>query len=455
MQRFDRGRASAAVLILLSILGSFALILGADPAAVGQAPAQATALAWPVRLPLVVSRFDLRPARPTVPPTSPPVTPRPTSTHTPTPAPTTPLPPGTPGVPACSVTRGDAGGFRFSLDGGATIASNATRLAPLAYTWDLDVDPRDPNVILQLHERTLYRSADAGCTFQPLAQLSRSWTDVTRAPSRPDVLVLTSFLTDGPAGLAWSEDAGVTWHEEPLPEDALGFAIDPADPWHWAFVGRTPNLYVRPNRDVRWEARVIPGLPEPAGTVVTAAAAAPSRWGRWLVGTMTQGVVFTDDLGINWRPASEGFGGSVGEPAEPVIASVVAWLVFAPSDADVAYVVLNRVGRNQSQRAIYRTGDAAMTWQGRVVDGQPVGDRSAQLTGGTRVFVSPYDPNTALFAFGTYFNAYGTDLFRSTDGLQTLDVSHFDGFYEIETLAFGPPGSLVRYLGVSSDIPPR
>ena len=88
MQRFDRGRASAAALILLPILGSFALVLGAHPAAVGQAPAQATALDWPVRLPLVVSRFDLRPARPTVPPTSPPVTPRPTATRTPTPTPT-------------------------------------------------------------------------------------------------------------------------------------------------------------------------------------------------------------------------------------------------------------------------------------------------------------------------------------------------------------------------------
>jgi hypothetical protein len=425
------------------------------PAAAQSGPRQpttpvATAILPPVNLPLLSALADLQPPNATAVPTSAAASVTPPPSLTPTPGPTVPH---TPGVPACDETRGDAGGFRFSRDGGVTLAPNATRLPNLAYTWDLDVDPRDPDVILELHEHTLFRSADAGCTFAVLATFERSWTELTRAPSDPMVLVLTSFLGSGDAGsLLWSADAGVTWQAEPLPEDALAFAIAPNDPWQWAFVGRTPALYLRTGRDTRWEARPITGLPGGSASI-TSAASAPSQWGRWLVGSMVDGLHRTDDNGTTWQPASVGLGGMVGEPPEPVTAQVVAWVAIAPSDADVAYIVVNRVGRDQSQRAIYRSGDGAATWQPRVVDGQPVGDRKADLTGGTRVFVSPDDPDTVLFPFGLSFGGYGTDLFRSRDGLAKLDVSHFDGFYEVMALGFGPTGTELRYLGTSSDIP--
>jgi hypothetical protein len=138
-----------------------------------------------------------------------------------------------------------------------------------------------------------------------------------------------------------------------------------------------------------------------------------------------------------------------------VVALVVSWVAFDPADADVAYAVVNQVGINQSLRGIWSTPavDIDAPWDRRVTDGQPVGDRTVQLTGGTRVFISPHDPGTVLFAFGATFGGYGTDLFRSDDALVTLAVSHFNDFYEVFALAFGPPSTPVRYVGVSSDIP--
>ena len=409
----------------------------------------------PMTFPLLARGARLRSPAATPPRTAPPPTPSPTpdlATATPTPTPTAASPtatagPATPGVPTCDKTRGDAGGFRFSLDDGASLAPNARPLAPLAYTWDVDVDPRDPDVVLELHQGALYESRDAGCTFS-LAARPGDWDQLIRAPSQPDLLVAASVFR---SALSYSEDGGHSWAtEEALPTDVFGLAIAPDDPWHWTFVGRDGVLYERPNRATRWTAFPIPGL---SGQSVTAAAAAPSQPGRWLVGTGGAGLFRTDDNGRTWRPVDAELRGEVGTPPDPVTALVVAWVTVSPTDADVAFVVVNRVGRQNSQRGIWRSADGGESWSLRVEDDQGVADRVAVITGGTRVFVSPRDPDHVIFPYGLSFQGYGTDLFRSHDGLATLAVSHFDGFYEVFALEFGPPESNVLLLGVSSDIP--
>jgi len=370
-----------------------------------------------------------------------------------TPAPPTPTPTRRldAGVPACGRTTGDAGGFRFSRDGGVTLAPNARRLANLAYTWDLDVDERDPDVILELHEGSVYRSTDAGCTFLRLSTPggTGAWHDLVRAPSAPDLIVATSL--DFPE-VRVSTDGGATWEPEPVPEDVVRLAIDPEDPWRWTMAGRGPALYVRPSREARWEARPL-ALGE--GQQIVSAAAAASVPGRWLVGTSSAGLFRTEDGGETWEPASAGLYGEIGQPPERVGAVVVVSVAFAPSDPDVAYAVVNRVAMQGGERGIWRTADAGRTWERRVVEGDKVGQTPATLTGGTRVFVSPLDPDRTFFVFGAAFGGYGTDLFRSADGLRTLATSHFDGFHDVFAIAFGPAATDVVFLGASSEIPPH
>jgi hypothetical protein len=346
-------------------------------------------------------------------------------------------------VPGCTRTQGDRGGLRFSLDGGATLAPNATRLDPLAYTWDIDLDPRDPDVLLELHQGTLFISQDAGCTLHVLAELQRSFDDLVRAPSNPELLVATTVFA---SEIGISRNGGADWIVEPVPDDVVHMAIDPENAEHWVFAGRN-GLYERASGDDRWSALPVP-LRDSAS--ITTATHAPTG----LIGDAVSGVFLTEDL-ATWVESNTGLGGEIGEPPEPVQAIVPVWLTFAPGDESVAYLSVNRVGRNKSERGLWRSDDGGATWTNRVVEGQLVGDLRVELTGGTRVFVSPHDPNHALFAFGATINGYGTDLFRSSDGLASLEVSHFDDFYEVFAVAFGPPDSRVLFVGASSDIPMR
>jgi photosystem II stability/assembly factor-like uncharacterized protein len=419
------------------------------------------------------------------------------------------LPPGLPtpdlgaGVPECGQTRGDAGGLRISLDDGAKLLPNVTTLAPLAYTWDLDVDPRDADVLLQLHQGALYRSADAGCSLSKLPNVPQGgWDKLVRAPSRPEVWVLASVFE---SRLAWTADDGATWTTEQLPDDVMHFAIDPGDDgvigpgpgplplglahmqpasrgqsglqlqtlaqdepdpaFHWTFAGRRSFLYTRTATDQKWELKAIP---LPANQSIISAVHAPKRLPdggtRWIVGASTRGLWRSDNGGETWSEANEGLFDAVGDPPTDVTAVVPAWISVAPSDPDWVYAVLNQVayadGRDAGGRGIWRSEDGGGTWTRAVADGQAapgagggVGPEQVTLTGGTRVFVAPEDPRRSYFAHGNYFQGYGTDFFRSVDGLATLRASHFDDFYEIFDLAFGPPGSAVLFVAASSDIP--
>lgn len=392
--------------------------------------------------------------RPTDPPTAAPPSPTPSLTPgpsaSPTASPTATVEPtaAVPGVPACRETRGDAGGLRFSLDGGRSLAPNRQRLAPLAYTWDLLQDPRDPQVILELHEGRVYRSRDAGCTLELLGILPAgvAWDRLARAPGRPDFLVASSVFAHA---AAWSEDGGATWTlERDLPDDVVNLVIAADDPWHWAFAGRD-GMVERAGRAARWSVTPLPV----GGDSIVSAAPLPGRWGDWLLGTNFHGPYRFDAATRIWQAVAPQLREPVGQPPDPVLSVVTVWVAVAPGDADAQFVVVNRVGRVRAQRAIWASVDGGATWRERVVDDQQVGDRRVTLTGGTRLFVSPHDPLAVFLPFGSFFQDYGTDLFRSTDGLETLEVSHFDGFYEVMAMAWGPPDTGVLYVAASSDRP--
>ncbi len=492
---------------------------GRDP---GSVQAQGEPVFDAIWLPLALADAPIAAATPTMtatllpppltllPPTiAPTATPARSATPTvPSGSPTATLPPGLPtpdlgaGVPQCGQTSGDAGGLRLSIDGGRSLLPNATTLRPLAYTWAVDVDPRNRDVVLELHQGALYRSADAGCTLAKLPGVpDGGWDKLVRAPSRPELWVLVSVFE---ARLAWTQDDGASWTVEDLPDDVMHFAIDPGDDgvigpgpgplplaaaevdlhkrsarlarltqdepdpaFHWTFAGRRPFLYTRTEAGAKWETLPIP-IPDGQGVISAAHAPKPLPSGgmRWLVGSNTKGMWRSDDNGASWREANGGLLDPIGQPPTDVTAVVPAWITFAPSDPNVAYAVLNQVsfanGQDYGGRGIWRTADGGATWERRVADDEPVPGSGpgtlperVVLTGGTRVFVGPDDPDRVYFPHGSYINGYGTDLYRSTDGLQTLAAAHHDGLYEIMDIAFGPPGSEVLFVAASSDIPGR
>lgn len=420
---------------------------------------QGGAIVARVHLPLALRGRVASGSLPTAPPT-PSLTATPSQEPTDAPTPTataSATAPGPKGVPGCDHPRGDRGGLRFSLDGGRTLSAGAQRLANVAYTWAIEVDARDPDRLLELHAGAVYASTDAGCTLAPTAELPALGgepTGLTRAPSAPDVVVVHSIFG---RAIAVSEDGGARWQAEAVPDDVVALAIAPDDPWRWTFVGRE-GLWRRDGRGAKWDRRPVGDDDAGLGGVVNTAAVAPGQWGTWLVGGL-DGLVRTTDDGATWDRVDAAMrDGGLGQPPQPIVAVVGVWVTFAPGDAAVAYAAVNQVARDPSRRGLWRSADGGRTWDRRVVADQAVpadggGTRPAVLTGGTRIFVSPHDADDVAFAFGQTIGGYGTDLFRSTDGLTTLAAAHFDGFYEIMAMAWGPPGSAVRFVGASSDIP--
>ncbi len=393
------------------------------------------------------------PSRTPTPDSTPTATRDATAGPSPTPSPTvdagsTPTPATGPGIPACDAVRGDAGGLRFSRDGGASLAPGARPLDAVAYTWAIDIDPRDPDVLLELHQGALYRSEDAGCTFDRIEALPEgAWDRLTRAPSRPELWVLSSIFE---SRLAWTEDDGASWQTESLPDDVHVLVVDPLNPWGWTFAGRQPQLYRRDAAGEKFD--ILPLDIEGVDSLVSAAVA-PGDPGRWIVGSSLRGLFRSTDGGASWAPASEGLFGDLGEPAEPVTAVVPSWITIAASDPRVAFAVVNRVARSSSQRAIWRSEDGGATWQRRVGREELAALSELTISGGTRVFIDPYDPDRVLFGLGVAFGGYGTDLFRSADGLSSLAMSHFDDFFGVDAMAFGPAGSQLIFVGVSSNRP--
>ncbi|MBK6768355.1 MAG: hypothetical protein IPG72_04880 [Ardenticatenales bacterium] len=317
--------------LALAALAAGALALPPRPAAGQPAP-----LPHRIHLPRVVRAEPPYTSPPTARPTSAAPTGTPTSSAVPTDN-ATPSPTGTqpkqPGVPACGAPKGDAGGFRFSLDGGRTLSPGAQRLAPLAYTWAIDIDPRDPDHIVELHAGQLFHSHDAGCTFTrpvPLPDLGGDATGLTRAAAAPDTLVLHSIFSHD---IAITDDGGRTWTVETLPDDVVALAIAPNDAARWTFVGRE-GIYVRTARDAKWEARRVGGDDASLGGVIHTASAAPGRWGTWLVGGL-DGIVRTTDDGLSWRKVDAAMReGGVGTPPQPITVVVGVWVTHAPSDPE-------------------------------------------------------------------------------------------------------------------------
>ena len=289
-------------------LAAFPALAVAPPALPAQAPEPTPeATAEPLYLPLLrLGAWTPPGASPTTAasprPSDPPGTLPPPGTATPSPTASPEAGSATPGIPACRDTRGDAGGLRFSLDGGRSLAPNRQRLASSAYTWALLRDPRDPDLILELHEGRLYRSLDAGCSLSLLSTLPAgfTWDRLARAPGRPDFLVASSVFAHA---AAWSEDGGATWTLEPgLPDDVVNLTIAADDPWHWAFAGRQ-GMAERSGREARWS---VSPLPVGDDSIVSAAPL-PGAWGRWLLGSSFHGPYHFDAASGDWRAASRSF----------------------------------------------------------------------------------------------------------------------------------------------------
>jgi photosystem II stability/assembly factor-like uncharacterized protein len=234
----------------------------------------------------------------------------------------------------------------------------------------LMVAPDDPERILLGTHAGLYESLDGGRTWKQVALVGQDAMNMARSNG-------ATVWTAGHNVLAKSADGGETWSDvrpDGLPSlDIHGFAVDPRDGTLWAAVAGE-GLYRSTDGGGSFE----PVSEDVGGGVMALAVTAD---GRLLAGDMEQGLLASENDGLNWRVAepatvmglaihpddptlvlAAGDGvlrstdaGASWEQAFPLAegAGPIAW---SESDPKIGYVV-------GFDRILYRTQDRGESWQ--------------------------------------------------------------------------------------------
>ncbi|GAA2718221.1 MULTISPECIES: sialidase family protein [Streptomyces] len=331
-------------------------------------------------------------------------------------------------APSCTRVTGD-GSVTFTTDEGRTLAPTTGTLHTTGYTHGL-VALDTPNVLLATHNTQLLRSADAGCTWTPLATLGTGTTRLTAAPAGRAY----AWQVNG-GYLARIDGTTVTRLTAPT-ANITGLGTDRAHPGHLRLADHAGQLYDSTDGGATWSRTGTPAFP--AGSSVYSVAFDPADVRHAVAGAMVRGGAVTTDGGTTWT-AAKGLAAK-GDKANLFSSAV------SPADPSVVYglgIDLDEAapGSSSEGRHLYRSADGGRTFV-KVVDDSA----ATKLTNGTLLAPSPVDADVLHFVFGTYFQNYGTDLFRldARTGQVTRTHNAYDG---ISAIAFNPARPQVMYLG--------
>ncbi len=333
-------------------------------------------------------------------------------------------------VPSCARVTGD-GAVTYTTDDGASLAPTTGTLKPVSYTHGL-VALDTPNTLLATRNSELQRSTDAGCTWTRVATLGSGSTRLTAAPGgRAFAWEMSGTY------LARVDGRTVTPLTAPT-ANIVGVGTDRARPGHVRLAGGDGRLFDSTDGGASWKAvgsRAFGG-----GTTVYSVAFDPADPDHAVAGGMARGGAVTTDGGATWT-SSTGLSGTAGGAANLFHA------VVSPANPSVVHalgidLVEAAPGSGSEGRHLYRSADGGRTFVKTVDD-----SAETKLTNGTLLAPSPTDANVLYFAYGTYYQDYGTDLFRLDTATGKIGKTHnaYDG---ISAIAFNPARPKVMYLGV-------
>jgi len=324
-----------------------------------------------------------------------------------------------PDLPPCFMVDGTPA-VTFTRDHGRTLAPIAQRLEGIGYTYGLaalDV----PRTLLSWHRDTLSISTDAGCHWRALGDYTSDFPPTITAAqggqayiwsdNRPFLMrydsggVVTLKAPGAIIGLAAAPNDG----SRVRAGDSLGIVWESTDAGAiWTRIGSLMNM---------------PGL-------FYRFAFDPNDLDHVVAGTAVTGAYVSRDGGKNWTHAT-GFG------SESVNAFNFA---VSPVDGNVIWSMALDMGG--SGKHIDLSTDGGLTYR-PVVDAGP----EVTIVNQPVMVAHPADRNVMYFVFGTYFQGYGTDLFRYDDSTRTLTKAHND-YDDINAIAFALGRPDVMYLGL-------
>jgi hypothetical protein len=250
---------------------------------------------------------------------------------------------------------------------------------------------------------------------------------------------------------AWSDNNpelyridGTTITALTAPVDSItGLAVDPNDPDRIRLAGRDGQIYESTTAGVGRFSVV--GVPPFSIPQVYRVAFDPRDLDRATAGTAVEGAAWTEDGGASWTPV-RGLSVTSTRGGNANVFSVV----YSRASRDVIWyqgIDLSQTGGGVpgDGRHIWRSSDAGRSARVVITESSTV-----TLTNGTLLAPHPRDPGVLYFVFGTYFQGYGTDLFRYDATTDRLTLEH-NGYHSVDAIEFSPSDPSVMFLGLTNE----
>jgi photosystem II stability/assembly factor-like uncharacterized protein len=326
----------------------------------------------------------------------------------------------TPLYPPCGMVTGTAS-VTFTHDFGATLAPSAESLRPISYTYGLAAMIDEPDTLMAWNGDDLLTSTDAGCSWRVVATMT-GWDFPPRlTPAR------------GGRVYAWADNRrffvrydsrGVKQLKQPA--DFIGVGVDPANGERLRAGGSDGSVWESNDAGESWEP--VGSLPTGLGLYYRFAFD-PNDLDHVVAGVVSSGAFVSRDGGRTWTRSN-------------LASANVFEAVISPADGSRVWV--EGIDLGEIRRHIWVSSDGGATFTAVIDEGNGV-----DLINGNLLAAHPTDKDVLYFEFGTYFQGYGTDLYRFDLRSRTLTINHnpHDG---VNAIVFSPNDPNLIYLGIEA-----
>jgi photosystem II stability/assembly factor-like uncharacterized protein len=321
-------------------------------------------------------------------------------------------------APDCTMVSG-TGAVTFTHDEGATVAPRDTVLTGVKYTFGL-VALATPNTLYVAHDNHILRSTDAGCT----------WSDLGEAPG------LVTLVAAGDRAYGFVDNDTPLYRIEGTTITALrahasgvmGMSADAHDPAHLRLLDATGQIWDSADGGDNWTAL---NRRAPVDSVYRGSFS-PLDLDHVMVGTAVTGAHVTRDAGMTWTQST---GLSTGNANA---------MNFSLSPADANVVWATGVDLADDSKHAWRSTDGGLTFT------SAFDNANRTIVNGMPLFAHPTDPDVLYATFGTYFQGYGTDIYKYDAGTGNVTTTH-QPFHDAMAIAFLPGDPSWMYLGITNE----
>ncbi|MGZ7032593.1 MAG: WD40/YVTN/BNR-like repeat-containing protein [Thermoanaerobaculia bacterium] len=322
--------------------------------------------------------------------------------------------------PPCSTIEGTPA-VTFTRDEGRNLAPTALRLEGTGYTYGLaalDV----PHTLLSFHRSTLSISNDDGCHWSALGDFTADFPPSITAAQGGRAYI----WSDNRVFLMRYDSNGVVSLK--APGAIIGIAADAQDGKRVRAGFDDGGVAESTDAGTTWRGI---GFPPSMSGINYRFAFDPASLDHVVAGTAVTGAFVSRNGGKTWTAAT-GFRSS----------QVNAFnFAISPVNGEIVWLM----ARDGESKHIFLSRDGGLTYV-------PVVDESAEVTIVNQpvMVAHPTNPDVMYFVFGTFFQGFGTNLYRYDAATSTLTATH-NHYSDVNSIAFSREQPRVMYLGLETE----